>query len=180
MTRKTDRARNNPLLGGDDAKKAGGGVLIDLGYHGIDLLHYLLGPMEPLSLNAWAEGRPTRIKSVEKNARIFARAGQVPVHMFFGRGIQKQENVVIETKEGIYFADRSQIYFECLGGERKILLEAEQSWENTMIRQLQSFISSINDDASSTNDTPEQTSTIRFIEKCYASRHSEGLSGPKT
>jgi len=172
-----NRGDEPPATWRDDHDLAGGGVLIDLGYHGIDLLHFLLGPMEVLSCSTWTDGRPTRTDRVEANARVFARAGTAHVHMVFGRGTQKVERLRVGTRQGLYEADRERVTFQPCEGPTECLVESPRAWDSTSVEQLASLIRAIRGERSQADPLSEQTPTLRFIDQCYASRRAEGLSG---
>jgi hypothetical protein len=56
-----------------------------------------------------------------------------------------------------------------------VLFEADRSWSKTLVDQLATFRRAIIEGAQGSNDLPEQTPTLRFIDRCYAQRRSEGL-----
>lgn len=159
----------------DDVDKAGGGVLIDLGYHGIDLAHYLFGPLQLLSATLARAGAPCPVRGIESTASVWAVAGDAWVHLSFARADRKEERVVLELDDGsLAEADRERVTIRAHGRE-DVLLRTDRSWQDTLVEQLATFARAVEAGADATNDLAEQTPTLRFLERCYAQRAPEGI-----
>lgn len=164
-----------PLTWRDDFKKSGGGALIDLGYHAVDLLHFLLGPMEMFSCMTTKNGVPCPLNAVEDDAAIWAVAGSAWVYIQVGRSDKKQEELLIDTDQGRYIADREAVFLIGHDGRKTLLHQAERSWAETMKAQFSTLARAVRTRNLTTNDLHEQIPTMRFIEKCYATRIEQGF-----
>lgn len=159
----------------DDSVKAGGGVLNDLGYHGVDLMHYLLGPLDPVSCVTMKNDMPCASNIVEDEAYLWAVQGASWVYMRFARSYQKLERVQLDTEEGRYVVDRTAATFFPHHGVPEILCESERAWTQTMLDQYRTFYLEIRQGQPAPNALSEQIPTMRFIEKCYAMRRPQGF-----
>lgn len=109
--------RNNPAM-------AGGGALIDIGYHGIDLAHYLLdAPFQTLTCTQWRGDRPVYENELESSATLVGRCGDVWVKIRVNRAGQKGESV-IAIGNSRWFADRKVVFCD---NENKF--ECSESWD---------------------------------------------------
>ena len=158
-----------------DASRTGGGVLIDLGYHGVDLAHYLLGPLEPVSCVMSRDGVPCSPPTVESDAAVWAMAGSSWVRFAFGRGDRKLERVAVQTERSLFVADRARVWSVTSEGATETLFEAAGAWQATMRAQLESFVAAVRRHESAPNDLSDQVPTMRFLERCYAHARVEGL-----
>lgn len=180
-----DPEEASPLTWRDDFHLAGGGVLIDLGYHGVDLMHFLLGPLELLSCVTRYKGRPCASEEVDDDARLWAVAGSAWISMHFGRGTQKKESLIIDTDKGRFLADRETVRFlprtaADQFGPEEVLHKAERSWEKTLQEQFLTLQRTINSGDLSTNDIYEELPTMRFLEACYRRRDQGFFPAPRT
>lgn len=169
---------SHPRTWRDDFQKSGGGALIDLGYHAVDLLHFLLGPMEVLSCVTTKNGLPSPAQTVEDDAKIWALAGPVWAYIHVGRSDQKREKLIIDTDQGRFIADREEVTLIHPQRQKKLLHRAERSWAETMKAQFSTLASAIRTGEQGKNDLHEQIPTMRFIEKCYARRIDQGFFLP--
>lgn len=170
------RPATAPKTWRDDFTRAGGGVLIDLGYHGVDLMHFLIGPMQPISCVMQRNGAPCLLKTVDDDARLWAIAGPIWVYMRFGRSDIKTEQVTLDTARGRFVADRKSVQFTPHGGTSELLFSADKSWSETMVEQFHTFAQAIRTGESGPNHTAQQLPTMRFIEQCYAMRREQGFT----
>ena len=156
------RWRGNP-------SKAGGGALLDSGYHMVDLVHYLLGPMELIHANCWHEDRPATAEMLETEVRIVARAGDawVLIESLVGGepcqgGYAKKEELIAETNSGQYRANREGL---CLN--ESPLFCCTRQWTESMAAQLNNFADMIHKNEFDHPNIWEQLPAMRFIEVAY-------------
>lgn len=93
-----------------DASLCRGGALLDLGYHALDLAHFLLEqPLEMVSCTLEDSGDLP--SGVETSARLLGRAGRTWVKIHVDRhGENKNEEVLARMKDGIYRATREGVW----------------------------------------------------------------------
>ena len=157
-------------------EQAGGGVLIDLGYHGVDLVQYLLGPLELVSCLLWSDKGPQAARTVEEDASVWALAGSCWTHLRFGRATKKEERIELDLGDGVLAANREGVWWTGEDGAVQ-LFASERTWRDAMVGQLTSLSRAIHDGDLAPNDLDTQVPALRFLEACYASFESEGLLG---
>lgn len=162
-----------PITWRQDFTRAGGGVLVDLGYHGVDLMHWLLGPLTPVSCTLWNSDRLAPRDSVESDASVWAQTGEVAVHMRFGRAERKTEELLLECNDGQYRAGRTGCFFETEGA-RETIAEGADGWQAALDLQLESFLNAIERGDHASNDLDTQIPALAFIERCYDMHRSQG------
>jgi predicted dehydrogenase len=164
----------------NNAHSSGGGAFIDLGYHAVDLLHFLLGPIEAISCVTFRDGRPCNIHVAEDSARVWARTGSTWIRMETGRSHSKTESLVLQWPDGRSIAaDRERVTLN-EGGHDTLLFEADRAWTRTMVDQLDDFHARIAGAAQGLADSHEEQGAVqRFIERCYAMQRIDGLAGAK-
>jgi predicted dehydrogenase len=157
-------------VGWRSSAEAGGGVLLDLGYHAIDTLHYLVGPMLPIACTTFLNGKPCGADVVEDECRIWAQVRQASVSLHVGLAKQKREYFGFDTDDGLFAADRTRVW-RVKDGVETTLFRAPAEWAETMRRQISDFCDVIETGHHDSSDTlAEQIPTQRFIDRCYAMR----------
>lgn len=158
-----------------DHESAGGGVLIDLGYHGVDLVQALVGPMTLISCTLWRGSAPSDPAAGETLARIWARAGGAWVCLKFGRTDTKRECLRIELLDTVLEANRSEVSRRDNTGQRTVLFAYAADWRQTQQKQLANFVQAIRGGSCAAEDIDSQLPALRFIDDCYSRWKSEGL-----
>lgn len=148
-------------------------MLVDLGYHGVDLMHWLLGPLTPVSCTLWNSDGLAPRESVESDASVWAQTGRVAVHMLFGRASQKTEEILLQCSDGNYRASRTRCVFES-NGTSEVIHEGEDGWNTALDLQLDSFTNAIQRGDQASNDLDTQVPALAFIERCYDMHRSQG------
>jgi len=159
-----------------DPVRSGGGILVDLGYHGVDLAQALVGPMMPLSCTMWNERTPVTPPHAESAVSVWARAGGTWVHLAFARTPDtKREQVQLELPDMVLEANREEVSLTTHDGTRQVLHTSDSGWTETQRRQLQNFAQMIRSGSESVADVDSQLPALRFIDSCYARQRGEGL-----
>jgi len=163
--KKPDNWRGDPV-------RAGGGALLDSGYHMIDLVHYLIGSFEVIHANLWVHEAPALSTMLETDATLMGRVGSTWVRVESRVGgrpdpdrkgkFLKQERVEVETCRGIYTASRDAI---SLNGEE--IWTSDRSWDQSMCLQLDHFEDRIQEDSFDDADVWDQVPVMRVIEQAY-------------
>jgi predicted dehydrogenase len=155
-----------------DYDRSGGGIVIDLGYHAVDLAQHLLGPLDLVSVLMWNRGMPTPAGVVENQAAITAVAGRTWVRIHVGRTGEKLESVVIDCDSGRYRATRNEVTFKS-----EVIFQGDASWEQTQYEQIEVFVAAIRTGVLAEASIDDQVPVIRFIEKCYAAARLTAVIG---
>jgi len=148
---------------------AGGGALIDIGYHAIDLVHFLLdAPFATISCNLWVGNQPATGGELETAATLVGRAGNTWVKVVVDRAGIKSESVVA-VGHATWKADRTQVSRDGL-----LQFSCEGSWDMAVRGQLVSFVI-----ACSTTPEPvslwDHLAELRVIEQARTIARAQGL-----
>lgn len=162
--------------GGDDSwrgdrRTAGGGALLDAGYHLVDLIHYLAGPFELVSASLWCDGLPAEQDDIDDRAWVTGRSEHCWVMLDSWRSgdadpftatPRKSEGVLLKTSKGIWRANREGVWHD---GER--LTTSARDWQNAMADQLDQFAFNIR--AGSWHQTAiwDQLPAMQVIDEAY-------------
>lgn len=154
-----------------DRHTAGGGALLDAGYHLVDLLHFLFGPFDLVSASLWRDGQPVGDHEIDERAWLVGRAekGWVMLDSWLG-GLpdpdsgkpMKSERVVLKTSHGLWEANREGIWRD---GVR--IATTDREWRQAMADQLDGFAAHIR--AAHWHDELiwDQLPAMRVIDEAY-------------
>lgn len=155
--------------------QSGGGILLDAGYHLVDLLHFFIGSIELISCTLWRNRQRCHSGEVEDAAQLLARNEQCWVSLDARLGgdsdelgqIHKSEGIRLQTDQGIYFANRNQIE---KNGE--IVWQGERDWQQAMALQLDSFARDIQQNHWYASTYWDHIPAMKLIEAAYQSAYS--------
>ncbi|MBL1266010.1 Gfo/Idh/MocA family protein [Methylomicrobium sp. RS1] len=153
---------------------AGGGVLLDSGYHLVDLVHYLVGPFDLVAASLWRNGHALNAQEIEDEAYLMGRSEQTWVmieSLLAGKpdgvsssGFKKSEGVSLLTNKGLFFADRQGLYRD------GVLIESHvKEWNIAMAIQLDNFARNIRFGQWSSLSIWDQLPAMQLIEHAYKS-----------
>lgn len=160
---------DNPAQGWRASKKtAGGGAIIDMGYHMIDLLIWYFGMPSAIVASFEDDGGD----SVENEARIsFLYDNGMIGELFISREAgPKREQVCLVGEEGTLFADRKTFIHRDTGGAEVERQELPADWSGVLDRQLHDYLSGLGDGSNPTLSASEHVCHAAFVEACYASK----------
>lgn len=150
--------------------EAGGGILLDAGYHLVDLLHYLIGPIELINCTTWSQGQRSAAGSLEDEALLLGRNARCWVLIDTRLGgepgnngrPQKSEGIRLSTDRGTYEANRTQILHN-----GTLLWQGGDHWEQAMARQLDEFALDIKHQRWDASSYWDQLPAMQLIESAY-------------
>lgn len=153
-----------------DQNQSGGGILLDAGYHLVDLLHFFVGSIELISCTLWRNEQRCHSGEVEDAAQLLARNEQCWVSLDARLGgnsdkqgkIQKDEGIRLQTNRGIYFANRNRI--EKNG---QIVWQGDRDWQRAMSLQLDSFASDMQHNHWHASTYWDHIPAMKLIETAY-------------
>lgn len=163
-----------PVPGGvwrEDRERAGGGALLDAGYHLVDLVQYLTGPFEVVSSNLYASDRLDDGRLIEDRAWLTGRSEGCWVMLdtwvqgepLDSGGFRKSEAIHLAASTGEWMADRQGVW---RNGER--LFTADNAWTQAMRDQLSLFSRRLRGHSPWQDATYwDQLPAMRVIEEAY-------------
>jgi len=158
--------------------EAGGGVVVDLGYHLIDLLVWYFGLPNSITAFLSRKNRPMQQYDVEDTASVLfdyhnplsydeKTIGNLILSRVYPR---KQELLVVHGTEGIIELQRGQITrYDKEGNELEKLIR-DHDWYSAMVNQITYFSQSINKGKTwDSSDFQRHLPQVAFIQAVYDS-----------
>lgn len=153
--------------------QAGGGALLDLGYHLVDLALGFVGPFELVSAVMLAQGRLARPNELEDRVMLRGRQAGAWISLdswVHGEpdpatgGCRKDEGLWLRTERGVWRADRSHVWQD---GVDTPLHSAPRDWGLAMARQLDEFAQRMDSGDWFDPQVWDQLPAMRLIDQAY-------------
>ena len=156
-----------------DSRLCRGGALIDLGYHALDLAHFLVGePLEMVACSLRDQGDVA--KGIESAADVLGRAGRTWVRIQVDRhGDSKSEEVVADTAEGSWVADRERV----IAPDKSVAYSCAGSWSLAENGRLSELAVCCSGGPLRPADLWEHISAFGIIEHAYGLADQLGVRG---
>lgn len=161
--------------------KAGGGCIIDMGYHLVDMILWYFGLPDRVLADLSASARPDRDYDAEDTALIHfgydsGLYGSLLLSRFIG---PKTEQIRLVGSKGIVHLERGRIRRLDNGGEVIESLSREQAWPSAAACQIEHFCRVIDGRRPNVSGPQENLSHMSFIAACYESARSHTYVSPK-
>lgn len=145
-----------------DPRQCRGGALLDLGYHALDLVHFLLGvPLEMISCSL--QDRGDLASGSDSAADLLCRAGRTWVRVQVNRQGHKTEAVFAGTSEGVYRADRGRV----TAPDGSVIYECPRAWHSSERSRLSILASARLCGFGAEADLWEHLALFEIIERAY-------------
>lgn len=161
--------------------KAGGGCIIDMGYHLIDMILWYFGQPDRVLADLSVSARPDRDYDAEDTALIhFAYDsglyGSLLISRFIG---PKSEEIRLVGSKGIVQLERGRVRRLTNDGEVVESLSREQSWPSAAACQVDYFCRVIDGMRPNASGPAENLAHMSFIAACYESARTHAHVNPK-
>ena len=161
--------------------KAGGGCIIDMGYHLIDMILWYFGLPDRILADLSASARPDREYDAEDTALIHfsydnGLYGSLLLSRFIG---PKTEHIRLVGSKGMVHLERGRIRRLTNGGDVVESLAREQSWPSAAACQIDYFRRVIEGLRPNVSGPRQNLSHMRFIAACYESARTHAYIAPK-
>jgi len=161
--------------------QAGGGCIIDMGYHLIDMILWYFGLPDRVLADVSTSARPDREYDAEDTALIhFAYDSGLYGSLLLSRFIgPKAEQIRLVGSKGMVHLERGRIRRLSNGGEVIESLSREQAWPSAAACQIDYFRRVIDGQRPNVSGPKENLAHMSFIAACYESARSHAHINPK-
>ncbi|WP_245746504.1 Gfo/Idh/MocA family protein [Nocardia altamirensis] len=161
--------------------KAGGGCVIDLGYHLIDLILWYFGLPDSITADLSISARPDRSYDAEDTALVHfsydsGLYGSLLLSRFMG---PKAEEIRLVGSDGIVHLERGCIRRLTNGGEVIESLRREQAWPSAAACQIDYFQRVIDGTRPNLSGPADNLAHMAFVTACYESARTHTPINPK-
>jgi predicted dehydrogenase len=155
------------------SERAGGGCIIDMGYHLVDMILWYFGLPDRVLASLSARARPDRAYDAEDTALIhFSYNGGMYGSLLLSRFIgPKREQIRLVGSKGIVELERGHLRRLTNGGEIIESLSRDQSWPSAATCQIDHFCR-LSRGCAPISAARNRTFHLRFIAASYASAAS--------
>lgn len=161
---------------------AGGGVIIDLGYHMIDLLMWYFGLPDHVHAEFSSSAKPDKIYDAEDTASILFRYSDQDLNgtLTFSRFYPpKTEQLKVLGSRGIIELERGKIRRLRSNGEVAETLIREHTWPAAATSQIEYFCQVIRGEKPNIGSPDYHLNHMSFIDACYISKESGKYVNPR-
>ena len=161
--------------------EAGGGCIIDMGYHIIDMILWYFGQPDRILADISVSARPDRDYDAEDTALIhFAYDGGLYGSLLLSRFIgPKSEQIRLVGSKGMVQLERGRVRRLTNGGEVTESLSREQAWPSAAACQVDYFCRVIDGTRPNASGPRENLAHMSFIAACYESARTHAYVSPK-
>ncbi|MFX0578844.1 Gfo/Idh/MocA family protein [Nocardia nepalensis] len=161
--------------------KAGGGCVIDMGYHLIDLLLWYFGLPDSIAAELSVGARPDRRYDAEDTALIHfsyesGLYGSLLLSRFIG---PKTEEIRLVGSDGVVHLERGRIRRLTNSGEVIESLHREQAWPSAAACQIDYFHRVIDGTRPNLSGPAENLAHMAFVAACYEAARTNTHINPK-
>ncbi|NKE55382.1 Gfo/Idh/MocA family oxidoreductase [Lentzea sp. PSKA42] len=162
-------------------EQAGGGCIIDMGYHLVDMLLWYFGLPDRVLADMSMSARPDRNYDAEDTALIHfsydsGLYGSLLLSRFIG---PKSEQIRLIGNKGIVHLERGRIRRLSNDGQVVESLSREQAWPSAAVSQINHFCRVIEGMRENVSGPSENLAHLAFIQSCYESARSRAHVNPK-
>lgn len=163
------------------AKHGGGGCIVDMGYHLIDMVLWYFGLPDRVLADMSASARPDRSYDAEDTALIHfsydsGLYGSLLLSRFIG---PKTEQIRLIGNKGIVHLERGRIRRLTNDGQVVESLSREQAWPSAAVSQINHFCRVIEGMRPNLSGPRDNLAHLAFIQSCYESARSRAYVNPK-
>lgn len=163
------------------AASAGGGCIIDMGYHLIDMILWYFGLPDRVLADLSTSARPDRSYDAEDTALIHfgydsGLYGSLLLSRFIG---PKTESIRLAGSKGIVDLERGRIRRLTNHGDVVESLSREQSWPSAATCQIDHFCRVIRGLRPNASGPEHNLAHMRFIAACYESARERAYISPR-
>lgn len=153
-----------------DRSQAGGGALLDAGYHLVDLVQFLIGDFEVVSSTLWNGSQADNGQDIEDRSWLTGCSSDtwlmidtwVKGESNNQGGYLKSEKVSLKTSQGVLSANREGVWLN-----DQPLFSSDREWQFAMQQQLADFAQSISTNNWHNDVIWDQLPAMRKIEEAY-------------
>lgn len=163
------------------ADLAGGGCLVDMGYHVIDLLLWYFGLPDRVLADTSTSARPDRTYDAEDTALVhFAYASGLYGSLLLSRSIgPKTEQLRLAGTDGTVILERGRLRRLDARGNVIESLTREQSWPAAATAQVDHFARVIAGTRENPSGPASHLAHLAFITACYTAARTGASVNPK-
>ncbi|WP_280311296.1 Gfo/Idh/MocA family protein [Nocardia abscessus] len=161
--------------------KAGGGCVIDMGYHLIDLLLWYFGLPDNITADLSVGARPDRRYDAEDTALVhFSYASGLYGSLLLSRFIgPKTEEIRLVGSDGVVHLERGRIRRLTNSGDVIESLRREQAWPSAAACQIDYFHRVIDGSRPNLSGPTANLSHMAFVAACYEAARTRTSINPK-
>ncbi|VVB60736.1 UDP-N-acetylglucosamine 3-dehydrogenase [uncultured archaeon] len=162
-------------------EEAGGGCIIDMGYHMIDMLIWYFGLPDKVHAEFSSKAKPEEKYDAEDTASIlFSYENDLYGSLILSRYYPpKTESIKVIGSKGIIEIDRGSIKRLKSNGEVAESLTREYSWPVAAANQIDYFCRVVNGDRENIGSPKYHLKHVSFIDACYESKEKGKYVNPK-